>query len=101
MTIATAALFILLGYLIYYRKMFFLIAGYNTMSDKEKAKYKIEKIALVFRNVMFGMAILILLTYPISIYLDVQELQFYSLGIALTLGIPYLLFKTNSKEYKN
>jgi len=53
----TAILFIVFGILIKYGKMYFLIAGYNTMSKEEKEKYNIEKIATVFRNVMFGMGV--------------------------------------------
>ena len=36
--ILTAIIFIVLGVLIKYGKMYFLIAGYNTMSKKEKEK---------------------------------------------------------------
>ena len=37
----TAILFIVFGILIKYGKMYFLIAGYNTMSKEEKEKYNI------------------------------------------------------------
>ena len=57
----TAILFIVFGILIKYGKMYFLIAGYNTMSKEEKEKYDIEGIATVFKNVMFGMAFIIIL----------------------------------------
>ena len=57
----TAILFIVFGILIKYGKMYFLIAGYNTMSKEEKEKYDIERIATVFRNVMFGMGFMIIL----------------------------------------
>ena len=51
--ILTAIIFIVLGVLIKYGKMYFLIAGYNTMSKKEKEKYDIKGIATVFKNAMF------------------------------------------------
>ena len=35
----TAILFIVFGIFIKYGKMYFLIAGYNTMSKEEKEKY--------------------------------------------------------------
>lgn len=59
--IGIAILFIVLGILIKYGKMYFLIAGYNTMSKEEKEKYDIEGIASVFRNIMFGMAFIIII----------------------------------------
>ena len=42
--IGVAILFIVLGILIKYGKMYFLIAGYNTMPKEEKEKYNIEGI---------------------------------------------------------
>ncbi len=61
--ILTAIIFIVLGVLIKYGKMYFLIAGYNTMSKKEKEKYDIKGIATVFKNAMFGMAFMIIIGY--------------------------------------
>lgn len=64
--IQTAMVFIALGIAIKYGKMHFLMAGYNTMSKEDKAKYDIEGISSVFRNVMFGMALIIILGFGIS-----------------------------------
>lgn len=74
--IEVAIIFIVLGVLIKYGKMYFLIAGYNTMRKEEKARYNIEGIATVFGNTMFGMALIII------------------------IGIPYLLIKSNSDKYR-
>lgn len=49
--IGIAILFIILGILIKYGKMYFLIAGYNTASKEEKEKVDVKGIATVFRNV--------------------------------------------------
>ena len=43
--ILTAIIFIILGIIIKYGKMYWLIAGYNTMPKEEKEKYDIEGIA--------------------------------------------------------
>ena len=67
--ILTAIIFIVLGVLIKYGKMYFLIAGYNTMSKKEKEKYDIKGIATVFKNAMFGMAFMIIIGYCLSLFL--------------------------------
>ena len=61
-----AIIFIVLGIVIKYGKMYWLIAGYNTMPKEERDKYDIEGIATVFRNVMFGMALLIFVGYLIT-----------------------------------
>ena len=81
--------------------MYFLIAGYNTMSKEEKEKYNIEKIATVFRNVMFGMGFIIILGLIVGNITENWALPKYAFGIAMAIGIPYLLFESNSKKYKN
>ncbi|MDX1365417.1 MAG: DUF3784 domain-containing protein [Arenibacter latericius] len=98
--IGVALLFILLGVFIKYGKMYFLIAGYNTMPKKEKEKYDIEGIASVFRNAMFGMAFLIIVGYFIAKWLENPMIQDYAFWISLAIGIPYVLIVSNSKKYK-
>lgn len=98
--LVTAILFIILGILIKYGKMYFLIAGYNTMSKEEKENYNIEGIATVFRNVMFGMALLIIAGYFITKLTNNLNIQNYAFWASMIIGIPYLLIKSNSKTYK-
>ncbi len=98
--IATALIFIVLGILIKYRKMYFLIAGYNTMPKEEKEKYNIEGIASLFKNVMFGMALIIIIGYFVANWFENPNIQNYVFWTAIAIGIPYLLIKSNSKEYK-
>ena len=97
--IIIAILFIVLGVLIKYGKMYFLIAGYNTMSKEEKGKYDIEGIANVFRNAMFGMAFVILIGYLITRYTENSAIQIYSFWIVIIIGVPYLLIQSNSKKF--
>ncbi len=58
--IATAILFIVLGALVKYGRMHFLIAGYNTLSSSEKERIDVNGVAKIFRKGFFGMATLIL-----------------------------------------
>jgi undecaprenyl pyrophosphate phosphatase UppP len=92
--------FIILGVLIKYRKMYGLIAGYNTMTQEEKKKYDIEGIATLMKNVMFGMASIMIIGLLISYWTNDSNYEMYALGLALVVGIPYLLIKSNSKQYK-
>jgi MFS-type transporter involved in bile tolerance (Atg22 family) len=80
--------------------MYFLIAGYNTLSKEEKEKFDIKGIANVFRNTMFGMAGCIILGYFMDKKFENQDLDFIMFIVALIIGIPYLLITTNSKKYK-
>lgn len=98
--IGVAIIFVILGILIKYGKMYWLIAGYNTMSIEEKEKYNIEGIANVFRNVMFGMALVIVLGYFIAEYTENQNIKNYAFWASMIVGIPYLLIRSNSKKYK-
>tara|TARA_R100000541_G_scaffold49378_1_gene56547 strand:+ start:908 stop:1216 length:309 start_codon:yes stop_codon:yes gene_type:complete len=98
--IVAAIIFIVLGILIKYGKMYWLIAGYNTMPKEEKEKYDIKGIANLFGNVMFGMALIIILGYLIAKLTENQSIQSYAFWTSMIIGIPYLLIKSNSKKYK-
>lgn len=80
--------------------MYWLIAGYNTMPKEEKEKYNIEGIANLFRNVMFGMALIIISGYLIAKLTENPNIQNYAFWISMIVGIPYLLIASNSKKYK-
>ena len=95
-----AIIFILLGILIKYGKMYFLIAGYNTMTAEDKAAYNINKVANLFKNVMFGMAAIVLIGFFLSKWLNNSDLETYFFFGALLVGVPYLLIKSNSKDFK-
>jgi len=98
--ILAAAIFVILGILIKYGKMYFLIAGYNTMPKAEKARYDIAGIATLFRNVMFGMAAIIISGYFMAKWLSVPRLDLYFFFVAMLLGVTYLLVQANSKKYR-
>lgn len=97
--IVIALLFIILGILIKYAKMYFLIAGYNTMPQEEKEKYDIKGIATLFRNVMFGMGLTMIAGYFIANKFDNPTIEVITFFGAILIGIPYLLIKSNSKKY--
>ncbi|MGB1269118.1 MAG: DUF3784 domain-containing protein [Flavobacteriaceae bacterium] len=96
----TAGLFILIGVLIKNFKRYNLIAGYNTMPAEKKATYNIEKIATLFRNVFFSMAIVIVIGYILTKFTGNPLFENSSFYTAMIIGIPYLLIKSNSKLYK-
>jgi hypothetical protein len=98
--IVAAIIFIVLGILIKYGKMYFLIAGYNTMPKEEKEKYDIEGIASVFRNAMFGMALVIIAGYFIAKLIENPNIQNYAFWTSIIIGITYLLIESNSKKHK-
>lgn len=98
--IVVAILFIILGVLIKYGKMYFLIAGYNTMPKEEKKKQDIRGIATVFKNAMFGMALLIIIGFFTAKWFESPKIEDYTFWSSILIGVPYLLIKANSKKYK-
>lgn len=99
--IFAALIFIFIGLLIKNGKMYNLIAGYNTMSDKEKSKYNIEAIATLFRNVMFFMAFLIVIGYVLSKIFKDPSILAIAFWIAIGIGMPYLIIQSNTKKFKS
>ena len=99
--IGVAILFIILGVLVKYGKMYFLIAGYNTMSSSEKEQVNVETIANVFRNGMFGMALVIIAGYFISKFTGDQSIYRIAFFAAIFVGLPYLIVASNLKKHKN
>ena len=98
--ILTAIIFIIIGILIKYGKMYFLIAGYNTMTKEEQEKVDIVGISNVFRNAMFGMAFVIIFGYFASRHFENENIEIATFVAATVIGIPYLLIESNSKKYK-
>ena len=95
-----AILFILIGFGVKYGKMYFLIAGYNTMSAKEKAKYDIEGIATLFRNVFCTMAGVILAASLANYIFDWPEIENAVFMPTLLIGVLWILIRTNGKKYR-
>lgn len=58
-SVLPGAILILLGYLVRFRKMYFLISGYNTMSVEKKKKVDVEQLARLMGNCLFVMGVLI------------------------------------------
>lgn len=100
MLLFVALLFVVIGVLIKYGKMFFLIACYNTISTKQQAEYNIKKIATLIRNVTFTMAAILLAGYILTYWLSNPMVEGIAILVAVFVGVPYLLVKSNSEEYK-
>ena len=70
------------------------------MTEDEKKKFDIEGIATLFKNVMFGMAFILLLGYAAVRYFSYPKAQWIALFGAILIGIPYLIVRANSKRYR-
>ncbi len=97
--IATALIFIIIGIAIKYGKMYFLIAGYNTLSKEDQKKIDIQGIANLLRNVMFTMALILIAGYFIvhKFNIDIEDIL---ITCTTVIGVLFLVIRSNSKKYK-
>ncbi|SRX73230.1 DUF3784 domain-containing protein [Aequorivita antarctica] len=91
---------ILLGILIKHFKLYFLIAGYNTMSKAEKEKVKIEKVVVLLRNVLIIIGLSMILLCFANSYMENPQVANYLFFPIVIGSVIYLLVKSNSKAYK-
>lgn len=92
---------ILLGIIIKQFKLYFLIAGYNTMAKEEKAKVKIEKVAVLLRNVLVFLGLSMVLIGMVAPYFqNPKQINYLFFGIVI-VSMVFLLVKSNSAAYKN
>ena len=98
--IQVALLFIIIGAGVKYGKAYFLIAGYNTMSKEAKVKYDIGRIATVFRNTFFGMALALILGYFLANWLDHSTTENITFFGSIIIGSAYLIINMNSYKFK-
>jgi fatty acid desaturase len=84
--ILLSLLFVLCGYLVKYKKKYFLISGYNLMGKEEKRKVDVVKISCLMFNYMLIIGLLVLFAtifYAFSILVIAK--------IMLLLLIPMVL----------
>lgn len=98
--IIASVILVILGILIKNGKMYFLIAGYNTLPAKQKEKYDIQKIATLIRNVLFIVATLLLIEFFLQETLGENKWIKWGVISIITFSIIYLLKSVNSKKYK-
>lgn len=91
---------ILLGLAVKYFKLYFLIAGYNTMSKAEKEKVTIEKVTTLLRNVLVFIGLAMILLGFVSSFLEDSSLASYVFFPIAIGSVIYLIVKSNSQAYK-
>ncbi len=91
---------LLLSVALFYGKGAFLIAGYNTMSEKEKAKVDTRKLTRIFAVIVFIAAITFLMAAFGSRYTGYAAiiLMAFTLGF-IVFGQRYILNDIGKREY--
>jgi len=91
----TTFLLISCGYIINETNANYLLAGYNTLSKKEKENFKLKKYLKFFRSFFLKIGISSLLVYLILILFLDEELAAIAYAISLTVPWPYFVYKSN------
>tara|TARA_R100000306_G_C4346609_1_gene127955 strand:- start:469 stop:810 length:342 start_codon:yes stop_codon:yes gene_type:complete len=92
--------FILLGLAIKHLKWHNAIAGYNTLSEKEKKKIDINKIATVFRNIMVAMGLLYIAAQLASLYYKDASIAEIAFFIITPVGAVLSIILLNSDKFR-
>jgi hypothetical protein len=88
--------FFILGIFLLKGKGAFFIAGYNTLSESEKAQYDEKALCQFMGKMMFGLSFSMLL-WALSELLDIQVL--FIIGMTLFIGlIVFILVYSNTGE---
>src|SRR6056297_776543 len=100
-TLIIGIVLIIAGLLIKYGKMYFLIAGLNTMNHKQRAEYNLEKIGTLFRNVLGLMGICMIIGNLLTRHFENYLFDLFFIVVPVITGCIILIYKSNSDEYKS
>lgn len=101
--ISMAILLFIIGAFIKWKKVTWLISGYNTAKKEEKDKYDIDKLCFYMGNFIFSLAFICLVT-ALFTYIIPGEIVVVSIvgmsleTLAIIIGIIYL--NTNNRVMK-
>jgi hypothetical protein len=93
----TGIILIFCGLLVKYNPN--LIAGYNTMSEKQKESIDVTKLSTMMRNYLVIIGALVILIGIILFLLDVkQSIRLMSISVIVILGVMLMVF--NGQSFK-
>lgn len=81
-----AFLLLIIAYFVKFRKVTWLISGYNTASKKSKEKYDLEKLCRLMGNFTFGLSFILFILATVSMILPKQEDIIVTVGL-ITLAV--------------
>lgn len=90
-----AFLLLIIAYFVKFKKVTWLISGYNTSSQKDKEKYDLEKLCRLMGNFTFGLSFILFILATVSMILPKQEDIIIMVGLIIlavysVVGLFYL-----------
>ena len=74
-----------------------LIAGYNTMSEKEKESIDVVKLSTVMRNYLVTIGVLVIIIGIALFFLNVkQSIRLMSISGIVIIGVMLMVFNSSS-----
>lgn len=92
-------LFIVMGIFLINGKGSFLIAGYNTMSEEEKAKYDTVALCKFMGKMMFAFAF-IMVFWLISEVYSIDWLLYVGIAVFIGLTVFMLIYMNTGNKFK-
>lgn len=96
---ALIVLFIVLGNVFHSGKGLSLVAGYNTMSEAEKAKINEQELLKAMGNMSFGLAFSLMFWVASSLY-DRNELFIVGLILFIVILLGTIIYVNTSEKFK-
>lgn len=96
------AILLIVGWLIKYKKVTWLISGYNTASKEEKEKYDIEKLCRYMGDYLFILAALFLMmSFLPMLYPEYEEMILWIMGgMIAVVAIGGIVFLSTGNRVK-
>lgn len=90
-----ALILLVIAYFIKFKKVTWLVSGYNTSSKKSKEKYDLEKLCRLMGNFVFGLSFILFIMATAMTLIPDQEEMLLLVGLAVLalyslIGLLYL-----------
>ncbi len=90
-----ALILLVIAYFIKFKKVTWLVSGYNTSSKKSKEKYDLEKLCRLMGNFVFGLSFILFILASAMTLIPDQEEMLLLVGLAVLalyslIGLLYL-----------
>ncbi len=95
----TGLLLILIGYLVKYKQWTWLIAGYNTSSKKEKAKYDTVALCHGVGNIMFSLGGIVFISF-IGELLEIEWVVTFGWVLFVIVMVFFLIYANTGNRFK-
>ena len=96
----TSAIVACCGYVVTEGNADILLAGYNTMSEKEKEKFDLKGYLNFFKQFMLSVGIYSFIIYLLIYFFFSVEVAAIGYAISISIPWPYFLYYTNKKFIK-